>query len=432
MKQLYLLFIISITTCLFLSCSTNDEEPIDKEIEKGNPDEDENFKMAGEVFKLLPNEIDTSLLLVNDAENNRVYIMNKEAEILHEWDLNSGLGNDCVLQEDGKLLALLEDTNPKIKFGGFGGKLQLINPDNSISWEYVISNDTMISHHDVEKLPNGNILIMVWSKKTSAEAQESGFNYNYDIYPESLIEINPLNNEITWEWHSWDHIVQDINAEKPNFGKISAHPNKIDINYNPIESGDIMHANGLSYDTKNDLIYLSVNYYSEIWVIDHSTSTKEAKNSTGGNYNKGGDLVYRFGNPQTYGNTNGERLFHNNHFPNISVNEDNNTMLLFMNGNDKSQSTVFEFKFPERFSLEQGKNNEPEIIWSFTNPELYSPKVSGAIKLPNGNILITEGDYGAWEVNRTGEVVWKFKGDGFFWRIYPYDGDSPALSAFNL
>ena len=32
---------------------------------------------------------------------------------------------------------------------------------------------------------------------------------------------------------------------------------------------------------------------------------------TGGNYGKGGDLVYRFGNPSAYNNESGERLFYN-------------------------------------------------------------------------------------------------------------------------
>ena len=358
--------------------------------------------------------------------------MDKDANILHEWVLNTGLGNDCVLEQDGKLLALLESSDHHIQFGGFGGKLQLINPDNSISWEYIISRATMISHHDVERLPNGNIILIVWSKKTGSEAKASGFKTDTDIFPESLIEINPTTNNIDWEWHSWDHTIQDVDKDKANFGAISAHPNKIDINYNSNENGDIMHANGLSYDSKNDLIFLSVNYYSEVWVIDHSTTTDESKSSLGGNYNKGGDLVYRFGNPTAYQNPNGERLFFNNHYPNISINEDNNTMLLFMNGTEMVQSTVYEFKFPERFSLEMGINNEPEVIWSFTNPNLFSPKVSGAVKLPNGNILITEGDYGAWEVNRNGDVVWKFEGSGFFWRIYPYKKNNPALIPFNL
>lgn len=435
-KQFSTLLLLSLGIFFFSSCSSDDQNlPIPKIIEPdpiNGEEQEEIYEKAGEVFHLLPGEVDDSYLLVNDADSNKVYIMDKDANILHEWSLSSGLGNDCTLEENGQLLALLESSNPEIQFGGFGGKIQLINPDNSISWEYIVSDETMISHHDAERLPNGNILIMVWTRKTSLEATAAGFDSAHDIYPESLIEVNPVTNNIDWEWHSWDHIIQNVDKEKSNYGEISEHPNKIDINYNSNENGDIMHANGLSYDDKNDLIYLSVNFYSEVWVIDHSTTIEESKNDTGGNYNKGGDLIYRFGNPTAYQNPNGARLFFNNHFPNLSVNLDNNTMLLFMNGNNVLQSTVYEFKFPETLSLEKGIDNEPEVIWSFTDPELFSPKVSGATKLPNGNILITEGDYGAWEVNQNGDIVWKFSGSGFFWRIYPIDKNSAALNPFNL
>ena len=108
------------------------------------------------------------------------------------------------------------------------------------------------------------------------------------------------------------------------YGDLNSNPGKIDINYsldNPpggnfFDGGDIMHANGLDYDPLNDVIYLSVNYFDEIWVIDHSTTTEEAQSNSGGNYNKGGDLIYRFGNPTTY-NSLGNKLFDKNHFPNF-------------------------------------------------------------------------------------------------------------------
>ena len=75
-----------------------------------------------------------------------------------------------------------------------------------------------------------------------------------------------------------DHLVQDVNSDSKNFGVINENTDKININYmdqynEGSYNGDIMHANALEYDKENDLIYISVNFFSEVWVIDHSTTT---------------------------------------------------------------------------------------------------------------------------------------------------------------
>ncbi len=372
-------------------------------------------------------------ILVSGATSNRVYLMDKESNLLFDWPLNNAnLGNDATLLPSGKLLAMLEDNNAQIKFGGFGGKIQLLDKEGNIEWEFIYSTQDYVLHHDAEMLPNGNILIQTWERKTVAQASEAGSNMNIELFPDGIIEVNPATNEIVWEWHAWDHLIQDFDATKNNYGSIAQNPHRIDINYTQLEDGDMTHANGLTYDKEKDLIYLSVNFFSEIWVIDHSTTTAEAATSQGGNYNFGGDLIYRFGNPEAYKNTTGARRFFNNHHPNLDFQNNPKSIFVFSNGQDLEQSTVYELEIPSVFSLLPNEDNEPKEIWSFTDPELYSPKVSGAVPLPNGNVLITEGDFGLWEVTRTGEVVWKFNNPGFYWRGYHFDKDSPEIKALNL
>lgn len=385
-----------------------------------------------------PNLVSDDLILVNDAMANRVYFMNKNGSLQYEWELSNNIGNDVFLLPDARLLASLESDEPKILFGGKGGQIQFVDADGTIDWQFVYSSPLAETHHDVELLPNGNVIALVWELRTEEEAVEAGFKRNERVYPEAVIEINPETDEIVWEWHAWDHLIQDHDDTKSNFGVISENPQLIDVNYGLVDGewtnavGDLMHANALAYDAVNDVIYISVNFYSEVWVIDHSTTSEQATGSSGGTYGKGGDLIYRFGNPRAYDNPEGKRLFHNQHHPLPLTGENQGKLMIFSNGNDLNQSTVYEFQMPEPFSLEIDQNNEPALLWQFTDPDLHGPRVSGAVPLSNGNILITEGDYGFWEVTRDKEVVWKFEGDGFFWRGYAYSRDSAETAALGL
>ena len=420
---------------LLYSCETTEPTvviPSAPEQEQTDPAEPE-VETVGPVQFFNKSKMDNNYVLVNDAKANSVYLMDKDGAILYDFPLNGErLGNDVFLLDNGQLLAMLESADPKIEIGGFGGKLQILNADGTIAWNFDYSSDDHILHHDAEMLPNGNILTMIWERKTPEESTEAGYSLNVETFPDGLIEIDPVTNTIIWEWHVWDHVIQEHDSTKSNFGTVADNPQLIDINYVTDENGDITHGNAISYDPIKDVIYLSANFYSEVWVIDHNTTSEEASLSTGGQYGKGGDLIYRFGNPSAYKNTQGERLFHNNHYPNLLDGVDEGKMLIFSNGAELEKSTVYELNLPNTFELLPNVNNEPEVLWEFSNDELYSPKVSGAVKLPNGNILITEGDFGIWEVTKEKEIVWKYSQDGFFWRAYHYDKNAPEIKSLGL
>ena len=422
-------FLYLFLALIILSCEENEDYITSEKIEEiNNPD----------VLIFKDNLVDESLVLVNDAGNNRVYLIEKKTgEVIYEWKLPAGIGTDAELLEDGNLLVALTVEDPAYSFGGFGGRMAIIDPQGSIIWDYTYSDEINLSHHDIEMLPNGNVLFLAWEKINGPNLQKLGYIGSYEnVYLEKIVEINPRNNNIVWEWHVKDHLIQDQSPELENFGIISDFPQKIDINYeDSVEhgsyNGDIFHANAIEFDENRNLIYLSVNFFSEVWVIDHSTTIEESASQYGGNYGKGGDLVYRFGNPETY-DSSGSRLFYHNHNPNIIPGE--NKLLIYSNGllGVDDQSNVYELELPEYYDLVPNALNELKISWSFSDPELFSAKVSGAYRLENGNTLITQGTFGFWEVTRNKEVVWKYKGDGFFWRGYPYKRESEAIKNLGL
>ena len=108
-------------------------------------------------------------------------------------------------------------------------------------------------------------------------------------------------------------------------------------------------------------------------------------------------------------------------------------MLIYCNGSNVNQSTVYELALPQNFELSTTASNEPQMVWNFTDPDLFYDKISGAVRLKNGNTLITEGDYGYWEVTPNKEVVWKYFGDNrTFWRGYNYNLDDSAIQNLGL
>ena len=116
----------------------------------------------------------------------------------------------------------------------------------------------------------------------------------------------PAGGSIVWEWHLWDHLIQDYDPTKDNYGVVGDHPELIDVNYSlapfccPSGNADWTHTNAVDYNEQLDQIMLSVRNFSEIWVLDHSTTTAQAASHSGGRSGKGGDLLYRWGNPAAY------------------------------------------------------------------------------------------------------------------------------------
>ena len=144
-------------------------------------------------------------------------------------------------------------------------------------------------------------MLIAWEVKTVSELTQAGYNgATTDKWPSHFVEIaqNGSSGQIVWEWHIWDHLIQDYDSGKDNFGVISNHSELIDINMiaasgggpGGINSGDWFHVNGIDYNPALDQIAFSSRHASEVYIIDHSTTTAEAATHSGGNSGKGGDI----------------------------------------------------------------------------------------------------------------------------------------------
>jgi len=169
---------------------------------------------------------------------------------------------------------------------------------------------------------------------------------------------------------------------------------------------------------------LSVLGFSEVWIIDHGTTTAEAAGHTGGRRGKGGDLLYRWGNPRAYsiGSREQQQLFSqhcaNWIWPGLPGADH---MLIFNNGVGRAEdsfSSVEEIVPPldaqGRYIREPKAAFGPEKpVWSYLAPkptEYFSELLSSAQRLENGNTLICSGVGGKiFEVTSKGEVVWDYQ-----------------------
>jgi hypothetical protein len=155
-------------------------------------------------------------------------------------------------------------------------------------------------------------------------------------------------------------------------------------------------------------------------VIDHTTTTAQAAGHTGGRYGKGGDLLYRWGNPICYktGNAGNQKLFqqHDAHWIDSTCPGAGN-ILVFNNGLGRNYSSVDEFTPPidssGNYLRTPGTAFGPaNLTWSYVaNPpaSMYSSAISGAQRFPNGNTLICDGVHGVFlEVTQSGQTVWKY------------------------
>ncbi len=358
------------------------------------------------------------------------YLIDLWGEKVHEWSSTYKPGLSVYLEDDGSILRAT--TVPRsahsnqFDAGGLAGRVEHVSWDSELLWSYQYASTSHISHHDVERLPNGNVLMIAFEVKSEEEALAAGRDYNLlrdgELWPDHIIEVRPNGvdgGEIVWEWHVWDHLIQDFDETKANYGVVADHPGKMNINY--VGSGrnaggaDWLHINGIDYNAELDQILLSAHNSSEIYIIDHNTTTEEAAGPAG-------DFLYRWGNPQAYGRGGPaeQQLFiqHDARWIEDGKPGEGN-ILIFNNGGSSSgtYTTVDEIVPPYDaeggYLLDGGAHYGPEqALWRhgvLESERFYSRNISGAHRLTNGNTLICDGPHGRFfEVQSDGTVVWEY------------------------
>ncbi len=401
--------------------------------------------------------------LYSPLELERTYLIDMQGRTVHSWKTDTRPGLSQYLLPNGHLLRAgnLELQNGFRDGHGAGGRIEELDWYGTLQWRFDYASDQHLQHHDIESLPNGDVLFIAWEGKSAEAALAAGRSPKLlpdgELWPDSVLQYRPTTGEIVWEWHVWDHLVQDHDPTKANYGDVNLHPEKIDVNHvlegNQGEK-DWNHLNGVDYNAERDEIMLSSRSFSEVWVIDHATTTEAARGPAG-------DLLFRYGNPATTRASAPRTLFVQHDAEWISDGLPGaGKILVFSNGLPKIRptSTVEEIT-PELVNGEYVRNGNgtfatrrKSVFPTSKSDRFFAAIISSAERLPNGDTLIADGPHGRiLEVNSRGSTVWEFENPHYtvrpntpkasgagepidpWWtfRALRYAPDDPALALLN-
>jgi len=374
-------------------------------------------------------------VLLPPIHNGRTYLINNNGQVVNSWYANnSEPGRMVYLLPNGHILRSVSVPGKLPTGGGDGGRIEEYDWQGNLVWSFDYVTSTYSLHHDLKYLPNGNIIALLVEIKTLDQMTAAGFRPNMlqagstVLLPDAVVEIQPTRptgGQIVWEWHVWDHLIQNYDPAKSNYGNPPAHPELVDPNaaYPRQIPAFWNHINSIDYNPTLDQIMLSVRGNSEVWVIDHSTTTAQAASHSGGRYGKGGDLLYRWGNPVMYGAGQGadEMLFQQHDAQWITSGLPGAGNILIMNNGvgrpGGNYSSVDEIVPPVgasgNYAISFGSAHLPkQLAWTYAgtgSERYYEPDIAGAERMPNGNTLICYGTHGLLEeVTSAGEIVWKY------------------------
>ena len=371
------------------------------------------------------------------------YLIDGDGMVVHTWEGTHAPGASVYLLDNGHLLRTAREWEvPVFKGGGQGSRIQEFTWDGKLVWDFALADEQRLLHHDIEPLPDGHVLAIAWEQKSAEASRRAGrrpdLTPQKGLWPDVVLELDPLppdDARIVWSWHMWDHLIQAHDPNAANYGDPAMVPHRIDINgdgepeqvddteierlktlgYVPLDAtreelrSDLLHTNAVAYHAGLDQIALSVPRFNEIWIVDHA----------GG---RGGDLLYRWGNPQAYGrgDESAQQLFAQHDVRWISEDLPGGGNLMIFNNNmgekDAAYSAVFEIVPPldsdGRYALpDDGPFGPPRPRWTYEAPDSFHASfISGAHRLPNGHTFITAGPQGRFfEVTPAGKIVWEYR-----------------------
>jgi hypothetical protein len=295
--------------------------------------------------------------------NRTVYLIDMQGNVVHTWNMPYPPGQSGYLTDRGTLF--YNGQIPKATHVGRapykGGAALEMDWQGRILWEVKHPDH----NHDGIRLRNGNVLLICQKPLPDemvprVRGGRPGTEYDRGKMDAPYLVEMTTEGRVVWQWHSWDHL-------DPMEHPMTAVQDDRDV---------WTVANGVSEMPDGNLL-LSFRDISTVMMINRAT----------------GAVYWKLGAPPLAGQ----------HAPHLLA---NGNVLLFDNGPHR-----LDHSFPFSRVLEIDPATKA-IVWKYQEArvaDFFSPRLSNAQRLPNGNTLINEGWFGRFfEVTRDGSVVWEY------------------------
>ena len=236
--------------------------------------------------------------------------------------------------------------------------------DGNVVWEHRDKDH----HHDARRTAAGGAIYLtveLMAPEVAAKVQGGNpLTGENGMWADVIVEVDASGNRV-WEWHATDHL--DFERDLITFND---------------SRDEWSHGNTVSEVSDNRVMF-SFRNISTVGMIDKAS----------------GEIVWRLG---------GETLAQQ-HDPSELA---NGNILIYDNG---SHSAHHPLPFSRVIEVNPATN---QIVWEYFDTPAYnffSPYISGARRLQNGNTLITEGMFGRmFQVAPNGDIVWEYINPHFY------------------
>ena len=330
------------------------------------------------------------------ADKDKAYLIDMQGRFVHLWQCPLGITNPEILP-NGNLIALAMPSEAVEGQRGLNGQAAAcfeLDWDGNVVWQY---DDPWI-HHDYQRLPNGNTLLVKWMPmpRSIVKRVKGGYHAQDDdaghMLGDVVIEVTP-DGEIARDWKSWHHF-------DPKTEIICPLDHRMEWS----------HCNSISLTPKGDWL-MSFRRISMIAQVNPKT----------------GKIRWKWADGTT------------SHQHDVKYASDD-TITIFDNGVHRKSmdfSRVLEVDAKTR-----------KILWEYADnpPFSFYTVMGGSVdRLPNGNMLICETSKGQFfEVTRDKKVVWEYINPLFVsnprlggrmnlvFRCHRYGADHPGLADKDL